>query len=121
MLRTPRDANAPCGARLQACESALHPGHRMSRLSISLVLVAFLALPAVSRADGKYALVVGVEKYIPTELPSLDYAEDDAQALGGALERLGFSVIAMTCVSDNPATVPRRPRGSSSSDVLPDS
>jgi formylglycine-generating enzyme required for sulfatase activity len=74
----------------------------MSRLSISLVLVAFLALPAVSRADGKYALVVGVEKYIPTELPSLDYAEDDAQALGGALERLGFSVIAMTSVSDNP-------------------
>ena len=53
-------------------------------------------------AGEKYALVVGVEKYIPTELQSLDYAEDDAEAVGVALDTLGFSTIIMTTTSPNP-------------------
>ncbi len=80
----------------------------LARLAFSLVLelAAFFAAVVVpadpARADDKYALVVGVEKYIPTELPSLEYAEDDAESLGRALEALGFSVISMTTSSDNP-------------------
>jgi formylglycine-generating enzyme required for sulfatase activity len=74
----------------------------MNRLRISLALFACLSLCGTALAGEKYALIVGVEKYIPTELPSLAYAEDDAVALAEALERLGFSVITMTSASDNP-------------------
>jgi len=69
-------------------------------LACAALLVVAAAHPAC--ADDKYALVVGVENYIPTELPSLEYAEDDAESLGRALESLGFSVISMTTSSDNP-------------------
>jgi formylglycine-generating enzyme required for sulfatase activity len=65
-----------------------------------LVIVAAVCIPACG--GEKYALVVGVETYIPTELPSLEYAEDDADGIGRALESLGFSVITMTTTSDNP-------------------
>jgi formylglycine-generating enzyme required for sulfatase activity len=47
----------------------------------------------------KYALVVGVNEYLPTELPSLSFAEADAEALSAALRDLGFSVLTMTSKS----------------------
>jgi len=70
--------------------------------SIHLPLLIVLLAAAPASAGEKYALVVGVERYIPTELPSLTYAEDDAAALGRALAGLGFSVITMTGDADNP-------------------
>jgi formylglycine-generating enzyme required for sulfatase activity len=57
-------------------------------------------------AAGKYALVIGVEKYIPDQLSTLNYAEDDAVALGEALGKLGFAVITMTSKNDNPLLRP---------------
>lgn len=70
------------------------------------LMAAIFAAAAPALAGEKYALVVGVEQYIPTELPSLEYAEDDADAVATALERLGFSVIAMTSSSENPRLRP---------------
>lgn len=67
------------------------------QLSVNAVLIgAVLASLATVSAAEKYALVVGVNDYLPTELPSLKYAEADAEAVAKALENLGFSVPAMT-------------------------
>jgi formylglycine-generating enzyme required for sulfatase activity len=61
---------------------------------IATAIVAAAAAPAL--AAEKYALVVGVNEYLPTELPSLKYAEADAEAVAAALDKLGFSVVTMT-------------------------
>ncbi len=95
-----------------------------------LCLAALLLFGQQCRAQGKkYALVVGVEKYNPAQLTSLQYAEDDADALGESLQRLGFDVIVMTRQSDIPERVPafaddiltqlkRRVRGRSTDDTV---
>jgi len=57
------------------------------------------ARPAAADDVGRYALVVGVERYDETELAPLQWAEDDVEAIGAALERLGFSVVTMTSKS----------------------
>jgi sulfatase modifying factor 1 len=59
---------------------------------IAAAIVAAAATPAL--AAEKYALVVGVNEYLPKELPSLKYA--DAEAVAVALDKLGFSVVTMT-------------------------
>lgn len=82
----------------------------MSRLRFALLLIASLALPVAALAGDKYALVVGVENYIPDQLLELDYAEDDALALAKALENIGFSVIAMTSEARNPLQKPATAR-----------
>ena len=71
------------------------------RTLITLIAIWFLASHSVSAADAgrKYALVVGVEQYDPSQLTRLQYAEDDALSLGGALQSLGFDVVAMTSQS----------------------
>ena len=43
---------------------------------VALGLLTALACSVVS-AEDRYAFLVGVENYDPTELPSLTYAEDD--------------------------------------------
>jgi formylglycine-generating enzyme required for sulfatase activity len=80
-----------------------------SRLRVASVLTLALICAAVSgpaRAAGKYALVIGVEHYIPDQLSQLNYAEDDAVALGEALGKLGFEVITMTSQAENPLHKP---------------
>ena len=73
---------------------------------IAFVLLMSLTTTDVSAAGKKYALVVGVEKYNPSQLTSLQYAEDDAVALGQALQKLGFDVVVMTRQADVPERVP---------------
>ncbi|MEO2018766.1 MAG: SUMF1/EgtB/PvdO family nonheme iron enzyme, partial [Fuerstiella sp.] len=67
---------------------------------------AIVLVTDVSAAGKKYALVVGVEKYNPSQLTSLQFAEDDAEALGQALQKLGFDVVVMTRQADVPERVP---------------
>ncbi|MFM9961899.1 MAG: caspase domain-containing protein [Planctomycetaceae bacterium] len=63
--------------------------------------------PTVSLAKGKkYALLVGVETYDPAQLNRLQFADDDAIALGKALEFQGFNVVVMTSQSSIPARKP---------------
>jgi hypothetical protein len=79
----------------------------------SLVGTAMLA--ATGRADdiGRYALLVGVERYNPAFLTPLEYAEDDMEAVGRALEKLGFNVVTMTSA----AAIPER-RPVSAADIM---
>lgn len=81
---------------------------RLNDVKTSLCTLLLISLGSSSlAADGKkYALVVGVEKYDPSQLTSLQYAEEDAIAMGQALQKLGFDVIVMTRQSDVPDRVP---------------
>jgi len=100
------------------------------RLILCVAALLLFGQQCQCRAQGKkYALVVGVEKYNPSQLTSLQYAEDDADALGESLQRLGFDVIVMTRQSDIPERVPafaddiltqlkRRVRGRSTDDTV---
>ena len=72
---------------------------------VVLGLLTALACSVVS-AEGRYAFLVGVENYDPTELPSLTYAEDDIEAIGQALEKLGFNIVSMTSNASLPARKP---------------
>lgn len=76
---------------------------------VALLAVCGSAAAPAARGDGRYALVVGVEKYDPAELAPLDFAEDDVQALGRALEKLGFSVVTMTSAAESAARRPVLP------------
>jgi hypothetical protein len=71
-------------------------------------LVAALLVGVTAPGEDKYAIVVGVERYIPGELPSLEFAEDDAAALGKALTAMDFSTIVMTSQNPNPLHNPTR-------------
>ncbi len=74
---------------------------------ITIGVVALLAFCSPAQAEGKkYALVVGVKDYDPTQLNALHYAEDDAIALGEELEALGFDVVVMTARSKIPDRKP---------------
>ncbi len=73
-----------------------------------LACSALLATSCLQAAD-KYALVVGVEKYDPGQLPSLQFAEEDAVEIGKALEQLGFDVVSMTDQTDIPERKPIYP------------
>jgi hypothetical protein len=78
---------------------------------VSTMAAASAALP--SHADDRVALLVGVERYDESELAPLDWAEDDVEAIGRALEGLGFSVVTMTSASTVAARRPVLP-----SDIL---
>ncbi|MFM9961898.1 MAG: hypothetical protein ACKV2Q_11820 [Planctomycetaceae bacterium] len=59
--------------------------------AIITILCTMFLLPTVSLAEGKkYALLVGVAKYDPSQLNRLQFAEDDATEMGKVLEKLGF-------------------------------
>jgi len=85
-------------------------------LSIRSVLLVGFAICFVSplvtaNAAEKRALAVGVEQYLPDQLSSLEFADDDAATIGEALESLGFSVTTMTFSSHDPryrSTTPER-------------
>lgn len=69
-------------------------------------LVSELLLCDVQAAGRKYALLIGVQNYDPTQLTSLNYSEADVIAVGAALEKLGFDVIVMTRQASIPDRVP---------------
>lgn len=75
-----------------------------TRLLVLILSLAALVHPA--QAGKKYALVVGVERYNPSQLTSLQFAENDAVAMGQALQKLGFDVVVMTRQADIPERVP---------------
>jgi hypothetical protein len=86
-------------------------GSAPARVWFALAVAASVFAPAAvfqasAQAEGRYALVVGVEKYNPRFLVPLDHAEDDMERVGKALERLGFNVVAMTSAAEIPE---RRP------------
>jgi hypothetical protein len=73
----------------------LHPGEAKVRF-LQVIAVALLALGALSpvRAEKRVALVVGNERYV--NLPAneqLQKAVNDARAVGGSLQQIGFDVI----------------------------
>lgn len=75
--------------------------------AIITILCAMFLLPTVSLAEGKkYALLVGVAKYDPSQLNRLQFAEDDATEMGKVLEKLGFEVVVMTAQQSVPERVP---------------
>ncbi len=74
---------------------------------IALWCVAAVAFVSTAQAEGrKYALLVGVGSYDPTQLSRLRYAETDMIALGRALEPLGFDVVVMTSQAPVPDQKP---------------
>ena len=86
--------------------SRLHAPRTHGRLVAALL--ATLMVGVTAPGEDKYAIVVGVERYIPGELPSLEFAEDDAAALGNALTAMDFSTIVMTSQNPNPLHNPTR-------------
>lgn len=71
------------GAVRRSCAGAV-------RVARALATVLFLLLPAAAAAQERYALVVGIDEY--GQLPSLERAVNDAQAMADTLERAGFNV-----------------------------
>jgi formylglycine-generating enzyme len=82
--------------------------HKSFLLQVLLqVLLALEVLNGTVHAAGKkYALVIGVQNYDPTQLTSLQHSEADAVAIGESLEKLGFDVIVMTRQASIPERVP---------------
>ncbi len=72
-----------------------------------LCWLAVLPSAGLAQSSGKkYALLVGVETYDPAFFNRLRFAEEDVQALGQALQDLGFDVIVMTSQAPIPARKP---------------
>jgi hypothetical protein len=66
--------------------------HIMRRIrSAALVLLSLLSLAPPALAEKRVALVVGNDRY--ANLPTLQKAGNDAEAVGSTLARLGFEVI----------------------------
>jgi formylglycine-generating enzyme len=81
------------------------------RLTITCVVVAIGAYPApdstfAAQAGKKYAICVGVERYDPSQLRRLSFAEDDARALAEELRMQDYEVLLMTSEAEIPAHVP---------------
>lgn len=78
------------------------------RPCVLTMLVLFAAAPChtANSAEGRYAFLVGVENYEPTELPDLDWAVDDIEGIGKALKNLGFLVVSMTSNDTIPSRHP---------------
>lgn len=62
-----------------------------------------------TRAQDKYAIVIGVETYDTSIFNNLDYASEDAEDMGQALERLGFNTTVMTSESRSQKLRPTTP------------
>ena len=69
--------------------------------------VIFQSLPL--GAQDKYAVVVGVETYDKGTFDPLDYANEDANGLGGSLDRLGFKTQIMTSNAESSTLRPTTP------------
>jgi hypothetical protein len=78
--------------------------HLLPATTAILMAIAIAASSGFADDVGRYALVVGVEKYNPAFLNPLDRAEDDMEALGRSLERIGFNVVTIT----SSAAIPER-------------
>ncbi|HMO16367.1 MAG TPA: SUMF1/EgtB/PvdO family nonheme iron enzyme [Pirellulaceae bacterium] len=76
---------------------------------ISLILTLLVLPYGALVAQQKYAVVVGVETYDARYFRNLDYAENDAEALGQALKRLGFNVSVMVSTANTPMLKPNSP------------
>lgn len=63
-----------------------------------ILFVSTIALVAASTslAQDKYAVLIGVESYDPSVLGRLEFAEEDAIALGQSFKELGFNTKVMT-------------------------
>jgi formylglycine-generating enzyme required for sulfatase activity len=77
---------------------------RLSRLLLFLTLTSLAASPA--RADDqprgkKYALLIGVRKYDPRTLRTLEYSENDINDLAAVLERTGYSHDDITILTES--------------------
>lgn len=83
-----------------------HPKSCLLRLILQMLLALEVLKGSVHAAGKKYALVIGVQNYDPTQLTSLLYSEADAVAIGESLEKLGFDVIVMTRQASIPERVP---------------
>ena len=66
----------------------------MLRTCLAISFVLFIA--TISVAQDKYAIVVGVEAYDTGTFDSLDFANEDANAMGKSLASLGFKTQVMT-------------------------
>ena len=79
---------------------------RLALYSLLLIVTLTCSISAVHAQGRKYALLVGVETYDPTQLNPLRFAEDDVVAMGAALKNHGFDVVLMTSQARIPALEP---------------
>lgn len=61
--------------------------HKKVVLRLAVAAAALIGGVTQAKAEGRYALVVGVERYDPAELAPLEWAEDDAESVGAAQRR----------------------------------
>ncbi len=67
------------------------PG-RLWGLGIALVLAAMIALTPSARAEGRWALVLGVADYADDRIPDLKNTINDARTISSSLNNMGFRV-----------------------------
>ncbi len=76
------------------------------RIDLRIVLTMMVCLSlAVAQAGERYAFLVGVREYEPTELTSLEYTEKDVTDLAAALKQAGYpaeNIVLMTKPSAHP-------------------
>ena len=82
---------------------------QLQRLCVFSLAIALLAIGHICQAQDKYALVIGVESYTEDFQP-LDYAEDDAVAIGKILQDAGYNTTIMTGQQKNSALKPTSPK-----------
>jgi hypothetical protein len=79
---------------------------RNTAMRFALVL-GMLSAALINQVQAKkYAILIGVETYDPTQLSALGYAEDDVLALAESLKVHGFDVVVMTSSSRIPSLKP---------------
>ncbi|MDX1962708.1 MAG: SUMF1/EgtB/PvdO family nonheme iron enzyme [Pirellulales bacterium] len=64
---------------------------------------------AAQNIGKKYAVLVGVDKYDPSQLNRLNYTVADAEELAKQFKQLGFDVTLMTLAVENPQLHPNTP------------
>ena len=77
----------------------------LMRLLLALICIQM----GIASAQDKYAVVVGVEAYDTGRFDPLDYANEDANALGKAFQSLGFTTKVMTSDSHSSTLRPSTP------------
>ena len=86
---------------------------RVSTIAFSFFL-ALLGAPilgtTVATCQDKYAVVVGVETYDTSTFENLQFADEDAGELGGALEAIGFNTTVMTSRANSSKLIPSTPK-----------
>lgn len=100
------------------------PDGRMTRLrraaACALVLLAVLAAATGgARAEGRWALVLGIAEYADAAIPDLDNTINDARTMAAALNDMGFSVYYLenATKADVDATLARMAAEQPSADV----